>query len=166
MLNPRSFVLHFAYAESLELQKKLPEVHALYTTFVEVLERDLDAVEARESPNNTVANVSLASLHANTTAANGTLNGSSAGPAYGDASQQSSQDSQVSTASRPSKSKELAEKRTQYALVWITYMRFARRAESLQSARDVFKKARTARWTSWEVYEAAGACTAVVRMRV
>ena len=53
------------------------------------------------------------------------------------------------------KSKELAERRTEYGLAIIMYMRFSNRAENLQSFRNAFKQARKDRWTPWEVYEAA-----------
>ena len=70
-----------------------------------------------------------------------------------------SQNSSFNTQSddeKPTKSKELLDKRTQHGVAWIMYMRFARRAENLRSARAVFGKARRDRWTPWEVYEAAG----------
>ncbi|PBK93800.1 Suf-domain-containing protein [Armillaria gallica] len=50
---------------------------------------------------------------------------------------------------------ELAEKRAEYGLVYISYMRFVRRTEGVQKSRGVFQKARQDRWTPWEVYEAA-----------
>jgi cleavage stimulation factor subunit 3 len=60
---------------------------------------------------------------------------------------------------KPPRSKELAERRTEYGVVWIMYMRFGRRAEGLQSSRTIFGRARKDRWTPWEVYEAAGKAT-------
>ncbi|EMD30950.1 hypothetical protein CERSUDRAFT_60698, partial [Gelatoporia subvermispora B] len=51
--------------------------------------------------------------------------------------------------------KELADRRTEYGVVWTVYMRFALRAEGVESNRAVFTRARKDYWTPWGVYEAA-----------
>lgn len=132
--------MNFAYAEALEADKKFEEVHATFDKFLEVLRKDLEAVETR-------VNAATPSLP----------NGSQSQPnvAADGAQSQSSEGG-------PPKSKELNDRRTEYGVAWIVYMRFARRAENLKSARAVFGKARRDKWTPWEVFEAAGT-TAVLR---
>ncbi|KZT13241.1 Suf-domain-containing protein [Laetiporus sulphureus 93-53] len=136
--NPSSFVLNFAYAEALEIRENYTEVHATFTKFLDVLRQDLEAVERRvsaeNSPSSTAPNSQQEPLIL--------------------PSQFSSFVSQVSE-ERPSKNKELHERRTEYGIAWIMYMRFARRAEGLKSSRAVFGKARRDRWMPWEVFEAA-----------
>ena len=138
-----SFVLNFAYAEALEANKTYEEVHATFDKFLEVLKKDLQELEERQSA--AVVDASQMS----------------------DLSQQSSSsvNSQASDESKSGKNKELSDRRTEYGLAWIVYMRFARRAENLKSARNVFSKARRDKWTPWEVYEAAGKRIAVICRR-
>ncbi|PCH41737.1 hypothetical protein WOLCODRAFT_69750 [Wolfiporia cocos MD-104 SS10] len=144
--NPSSFVLNFAYAEAQELAGNLAEVHTLFDKFIDVLRQDLEAVEAKVIS----ANSSFSS--------NGSAPAIVPEPAdqlpTGLLSNNSSFTTQVSD-EKPSKSKEVADRRTEYGIAWIMYMRFARRAEGLKSSRTVFGRARRERWTPWEVYEAA-----------
>lgn len=146
-------MLNFAYAEVLELKEKFDEVHALYNKFLDALRQDLEDVEARVSS----ANTSNASAGAQGSAghANGDVLGNSTSLDVPIQSQNLSFVSQTSE-ERSTKSKELAERRTEFGVVWIMYMRFSRRAEGLKAWRSVFKEARKDRWTPWEVYEAAG----------
>lgn len=165
--NPTSYLLNFAYAEAQEVRKDFTEVHAAYDRFLSALRNELEALEK--------------SLPAAVNA-NGTANTSIAGATSGDAnladgmtfgppptsasSSQQSQGSQGSQQSQSSsaqdenpKSKELAERRSEYGLAYVMYMRFGRRAEGVKSSRAIFGKARKDRWTPWEVYEAAGVFT-------
>lgn len=151
-----SFVLNFAYAETLELQSNFAEVHVGYEKFIEVLRKDLEATEEKINAN-TSSNGSLGSQVPAKPDPNAmdTSNGQLQ-------SQPSSQNSSFATQAsddKPPKSKELVDKRTDYGIVYIMYMRFGRRAEGLKSARNIFGKARRDRWTPWEVYEAAGEYT-------
>jgi cleavage stimulation factor subunit 3 len=131
--------------ELLEAKKEYAEVHAAYERFLETLRGHLEKLEAKDNasseangPNNP-NNMSNNGLHTHADAGSFV------------ATQQSS-----NSDDKPPRSRELAERRTEYGLVWIMYMRFARRAETLASTRAVFAKARKDRWTPWEVYEAAG----------
>lgn len=146
-------MLNFAYAEAQELNQNFAEVHATFDKFVDVLRRDLEEIEARVSSANS-------SFSSNTSGATEAANPTEAALAFGlptpgTQSQSSSFNTQVSDEKLP-KSKELAERRTEYGIAWIVYMRFARRAEGLKTSRAVFGRARRERWTPWEVYEAAG----------
>ncbi|THH17582.1 hypothetical protein EW146_g3251 [Bondarzewia mesenterica] len=144
--NPSSFLLNFAYAEILEVNENFTEVHATFDKFLEILRRDLEALEARINASNS----STSNVGANVS------QGDANPPAIeGPHSNASSFTTQTSSDERPPKSKELAERRTEYGLVWTMYMRFARRAEGLKSSRGVFGKARKDRWTPWQVYESA-----------
>ncbi|KAH9936856.1 Suf-domain-containing protein [Epithele typhae] len=140
--NPASFVLNFAYAEALELQNNFTEVHATFEKFLEVLRKDLEALETR------LGN------------ANSTDGAQGLQPSQGQSSglpfdaPPSASFSTSSSDDKPPKNKELTDKRTDYGIAWIMYIRFARRAEGLKSARNVFGKARRDRWTPWEVHEA------------
>ena len=142
-----SFLLNFAYAETLEVAQNFSEVHAVFDKFLEVLRRDLEALETRiSSAGSSNSNLAINDSQADTTLPNegGTQSNS------GSFQTQPADD-------RPPKSKELADRRTEYGLVWTMYMRFARRAEGLKSFRAVFAKARRDRWTPWQIYESAGA---------
>jgi cleavage stimulation factor subunit 3 len=150
-----SFVLNFAFAETLELKGKFEDVHEVFRKFLEVLRLDLEDVEARVSS----ANSSLVSMSSQDAAAiNGNASTMSNGGIANATANTTIPDGSSSFAldERPSKPRELAERRTEYGLVWIMYMRFSRRAEGLKAWRGVFKEARKDRWTPWEVYEAAG----------
>ncbi|GBE79055.1 hypothetical protein BKA93DRAFT_785197 [Sparassis latifolia] len=148
--NPSSFVLNFAYAEALETHEKFAEVHATFDKFLEVLRGDLEVIESRVSSANSSfsSNISCSATQTDFGQTQTALLPS------GIQSQNSSFNTQVSD-EKPPKSKELADRRTEYGIAWIVYMRFARRAEGLKSSRAVFLKARRDRWTPWEVYEAA-----------
>ena len=128
-------------------------MHQTFKKFLGILRQGLDETEQ-------AINVANSSFTSNGTAS--TLPTSSAdtssmiGTQAGIQSQNSSFSTQSSSDEKPSKSKELADRRTEYGIAWIIYMRFARRAETLQSARNVFGQARKDTWTPWEVYEAAG----------
>ncbi|TFY78801.1 hypothetical protein EWM64_g5207 [Hericium alpestre] len=147
--NPTSFVLNFAYAETLEINQQYAEVHALYEKFLENLKHDLDDLEKRVNAANPDA-----------AATNGAGQGLSQQSSHsqmtegGVQSNNSSFNSQASDDKLP-KSKELIERRREYGLVWTMYLRFARRAEGVKSSRNVFGKARREKWTPWEVYESA-----------
>ena len=139
-----SFVLNFEIAEVLEQQGNFAEVHATFERFLEVLRKDLEALEARvNSANSSSASIGSQQGQTQTTDVPGIQ------------SQSSSFNTQASD-ERPPKDKELSERRTHYGIAWIMYIRFARRAEGLKSARAVFGKARRDRWTPWEVHEAEG----------
>ncbi|KAA1478447.1 Suf-domain-containing protein [Dentipellis sp. KUC8613] len=138
--NPSSFLLNFAYAETLEVNNAYAEVHAVYDKFLNVLRQDLDEFEKRV----TEAGPTPPSTQSQ-----------SQGNELGVQSQNSSFNSQASDSDKPPRSKDLKERRTEYGLVWTMYLRFARRAEGLKSSRNVFGKARREKWTPWEVYESA-----------
>jgi cleavage stimulation factor subunit 3 len=137
-----SYLLNFAYAESLEIKKEFAEVHGTYEKFLNLLRANLEDLEQQ-------ANAS--------TTPNGDAPANPANPANGAEpnSQNTSFGSQASD-DKPPHVTELQKQRTEYGLVWIMYMRFARRAEGVKSSRIVFSKARRDRWTPWEVYEADG----------
>ncbi|KAL4253804.1 mRNA 3'-end-processing protein RNA14 [Abortiporus biennis] len=145
--NPDSFVLNFKYAEVLEINGKLPEVHEVYKKFLDVQRQNLEKLDAEIA-----ANSANTSLDSNLPPGISTPVGSQ--PQSQGSSQNTSFSSQSSDGP-PSRSKELAEQRTHYGGTWIWYMRFARRAETLQLARQIFGRARRDKWTPWEVYEAA-----------
>ncbi|KZP19108.1 Suf-domain-containing protein [Athelia psychrophila] len=147
--NPASFLLNFAYAEALEAKGDKEAIAAAYEKFTDILRADLEALESRIDS----ANSSLES--ADGTSAPAAPNGQSNGLAEpGSQSTNSSFETQASN-EKPPKSKELAEKRTEYGLVWIMYMRAARRMDNQAAARAVFGKCRKDRWVPWEVYEAS-----------
>ncbi|RDX41229.1 Suf-domain-containing protein [Lentinus brumalis] len=139
--NPSSFALNFDLAEVLELQGNFAEVHATYEKFLEVLQKDLEALEAKITASKSSTSIGSQQHQTQSTDAPGTQ------------SQVSSFSTQGSD-DRPPKDKELSERRTHYGIAWINYIKFARRAEGLKSARAVFGKARRDRWTPWEVHEA------------
>jgi cleavage stimulation factor subunit 3 len=146
-----SFLLNFAYIELLEAKKDITEVHACFEKFLTVLAANLDVLESRMNS----ANSSFSST--GTVATQPVNNGlsSSVAPGLGVESTSSSFATQTSD-EKPPKFRELAERRTEYGLVYIMYMRSARRSEGLKSSRAVFGRARRDRWTPWEVYEASG----------
>ncbi|CCM04957.1 uncharacterized protein FIBRA_07154 [Fibroporia radiculosa] len=149
--NQTSFVLNFAYAEAQEQNQSYAEVHVTYEKFLQVLLRDLEAVESRlQSANSSFSSTTSAAPPPNLSEPAPTLGL----PLPGIQSQNSSFNTQVSD-EKPSKNKELMERRTDYGIAWIVYMRFARRAEGLKSSRAVFGRARRERLISWEVFEAA-----------
>ncbi|KAI0059336.1 Suf-domain-containing protein [Artomyces pyxidatus] len=131
--NPSSFLLNFAYAESLELNQQYAEVHTVFEKFIDALRVDLEQLETKIAASATPVPPPESSQQSEPVASFVTL----------------------STEEKPPKSKELAEKRTEYGLAWTIYMRFARRAEGLKASRALFARARRDRWTPWEVYESA-----------
>ncbi|PPR07843.1 hypothetical protein CVT24_002988 [Panaeolus cyanescens] len=134
--NPTSFLLTFAYVEALEIKKEYEEVHNTYTRFIDLLRKNLEAMDQQLNQGNT-------SL---------TSNGSLAVPQTEPASQNSVAGSQDE---KPSKATELQTHRTEFGLAWIMYIRFGRRAEGIRTSRAIFGKARKDKWTPWSVYEAA-----------
>jgi cleavage stimulation factor subunit 3 len=145
-----SFLLNFAYIELLESKKDFEEIHAMFDKFLAFLAKDLESLESRIQNSNS----SFSSI--GTSSAPAVANNGSAAPIEMGLQSNGSSFATQSSEEKPSKSKELVERRTEYGLVWIMYMRFARRAEGLKSARAVFGKARRDKWTPWEVFEAAG----------
>lgn len=151
-----SFLLNFAYAEVLEAKKDKDGVFAAFDEFTDVLRAELEAIEARvnsanssfESNGSTKPLADVPSAGAPSVAATGLIEA-------GLQSNNSSFNTQ-SSEEKPPKSKELADKRTEYGLVWIMYMRAARRVESQQTARALFGRCRKDRWIPWQVYEASG----------
>lgn len=141
-----SFLLNFEYAETQEIASNFPEVHSTYEKLFDVLRRELEAFEARIGSAPSSVNNSLDSQ----------TNGINGDHTPDINTSQATQTSSQGTEEKPNqKSKELAERRTEYGLAIIMYMRFCNRAENLQSFRNAFKQARKDRWTPWEVYEAA-----------
>jgi cleavage stimulation factor subunit 3 len=147
--NPSSFLLNFAYAEGMELKNDFAKVRTTFEAFLAILRADLDDLKARVDATAAAAAANASAANADTTlttepntsgVVNTTIN---------------SQASMTSTADEESKRRELAEKRTEYGLVYIMYMRFSRRAEGQAAWRLIFRKARMDTWTPWEVYEAA-----------
>lgn len=139
-------MLNFAYAEVEEANKSFEEVHATFEKFLDTLRKELDTLETRVNNIN-----SPTSSQAQNTPA------SQSNEAYVPGLGSQNSFSMPALEEKPTKNKELSDRRTEYGLAWISYMRFARRAESLKSARAVFGKARRDKWTPWEVFEAAGA---------
>lgn len=142
-------MLNFAYAEALEAKGDKEGIAAAYEKFTDILRLDLEALEARVAS----ANSSFESNDGAPTPTNGQMPGLNGEP--GSQSTNSSFETQASN-DKPPKSKELAEKRTEYGLVWIMYMRAARRMDNQAAARAVFGKCRKDRWVPWQVYEASG----------
>jgi cleavage stimulation factor subunit 3 len=157
-----SFLLNFAYAEHQETLKNNAEVYAIYEKLLKLLQVELEAIEAREAQNAQNSQQSqgeLASAEGTAVAgANGTEHMQGEGE-FG--SQQEGAANGVSSSAagkdgKSAKSKELADRRQEYGLVYVMYIRFALRAEGVDASRAAFAKARKDRWTTWEVFEAAG----------
>jgi cleavage stimulation factor subunit 3 len=159
--NPTSYLLNFAYAEAQEVRKDFAEVHAAYDRFLSALRNELATLE-RSLPAAVNANTNLnTTANTNGTTSANTANGDDANmsgtaipppPSAGSSQQSQSSNPQ----DEPPKSKELAERRSEYGLAYVMFMRFGRRAEGVKSSRTIFGKARKDSWTPWEVYEAAG----------
>lgn len=141
-----SFVLNFAYAETLELQPDFPAVHTLYANLLTLLREDLEATEARINAEPFSSQESQTSQSA-VFDPNGSI-----------ATQPANTSESDVRAPGHKRSQELADKLNEYGSVYVVYMRFARRADGEEGARAVFKKARVDKWVPWEVYEAAGEC--------
>ncbi|KAF8650367.1 hypothetical protein AX16_005263 [Volvariella volvacea WC 439] len=144
--NPSSYLLTFTYAEAQETKKDYAEVHNIFENFLAVQRVELEQLEQQQgtpNPNNGASTTNggaqplLKPEQTIDTMSNG-----------GSFISQTSEE-------KPTKSSELAERRTEFGLAWIVYMRFGRRAEGVKSSRAIFGKARKDRWTPWEVYEAA-----------
>ncbi len=134
----------FAYAEALEADKQYDEVKTTFDVFLGKLRADLEVVEQQVQD----ASSYLSSAKRDTPGTQSPVN------AVG--SQSSDYSFNRESDKTHPKPGELAEKRAEYGLVYISYMRFVRRTEGVQKSRGVFQKARQDRWTPWEVYEAAG----------
>lgn len=152
-----SFLLNFAYAEVLEAKKDKDGVFATFDNFTDALRADLEALEARINSANSSfeSNGPTKTLPADVPAPS-ILNVAATGLTEAGMQSNNSSFNTQSSDEKPPKSKELADKRTEYGLVWIMYMRAARRVESQQSARAVFGRCRKDRWIPWQVYEASG----------
>ncbi|EPQ59815.1 Suf-domain-containing protein [Gloeophyllum trabeum ATCC 11539] len=147
--NPSSFLLNFAYAEELEIRGEKEKVHKVYENLLETLSKQLEELEKKITPASSFSANMPTTGNDSGNAANGF-----AAPAEGGAGSNNSSFSSQNSDEAPSKTKELADRRTEYGLVYIMYIRFARRAENEKSARAIFSRARKDRWTPWEVYEA------------
>lgn len=162
-----SFLLNFAYAEHQETLKNHAEVYAIYEKLLKLLQVELEAIEAREAQNPQNSQQSqgeLAPTEGTAVAgANGTehvqgegeFGSQQEGAANGVSSSAAGQNGSPQKDGKP-KSKELADRRQEYGLVYVMYIRFALRAEGVDASRAAFAKARKDRWTTWEVFEAAG----------
>ncbi|KAH7921985.1 Suf-domain-containing protein [Leucogyrophana mollusca] len=149
--NPTSFLLHFAYAEQIEARGDHTEVIATFDKLLDKLRIDLEALEARANS----ANSSFSSDGSGRTVPVNTPAPTTTGLTEAGTHSNNSSFATQSADEKPPKVKELAERRTEYGLVWIMYIRFARRAQDIKSFRQIFAKARRDRWTPWEVYESA-----------
>ncbi|KAF8759051.1 Suf protein [Rhizoctonia solani] len=134
--NKSSFLLHFAYNEICEVQKKYPEVHSTFEGLVNALHLQLDALETsiKEEVEAAKANAPPVDFMA---------------PPE-DQSVPSEADAILAR-----RTPELNELKSELGVVWIMHMRFARRSEGLKPARTIFGKARKDRHIFWNVYEAA-----------
>ena len=130
---------------------------ATFENFTDALRADLEALEARINSANSSfeSNGSTKTLPVDIPASSVQTVAATGLTEAGIHSNNSSFNTQSSD-EKPPKSKELADKRTEYGLVWIMYMRAARRVESQQSARAIFGRCRKDRWIPWQVYEASG----------
>jgi len=158
--NPKSYLLNFAYAEAQEARKDLAEVHATYERFLDILRIELELQEKNVNQSVTLnANGSASPTNGSTTAehgGSGDINMGEAVPAPVISPNSSQQSQGSSTQDDDHRTKELAERRSEFGLAYVMYMRFGRRAEGVKSSRAIFGKARKDRWTPWEVFDAAG----------
>ncbi|KAJ1309611.1 hypothetical protein OPQ81_006383 [Rhizoctonia solani] len=134
--NKSSFLLHFAYTEICEVQKKYPEVHSTFEGLINTLHVQLDALD------NSIKE-EVAAAKANAPAVD-----FMAPPE--DQSTPSEADNILAR-----RTPELNELKSELGVVWIMHMRFARRSEGLKPARTIFGKARKDKHIFWNVYEAA-----------
>ncbi|KAF8744703.1 Suf protein, partial [Rhizoctonia solani] len=134
--NKSSFLLHFAYNEICEVQKKYSEVHSTFEGLVNALHVQLDALETsiKEEVEAAKANAPPVDFMA---------------PPE-DQSVPSEADAILAR-----RTPELNELKSELGVVWIMHMRFARRSEGLKPARTIFGKARKDKHIFWNVYEAA-----------
>ncbi|KAL9712323.1 mRNA 3'-end-processing protein rna14 [Leucoagaricus gongylophorus] len=157
--NPKSYLLNFAYAEAQEARKDLAEVHATYERFLDILRIELELQEKNVNQSVTLnANGSASPTNGSTTAehgGSGDINMGEAVPAPVISPNSSQQSQGSSTQDDDHRTKELAERRSEFGLAYVMYMRFGRRAEGVRSSRAIFGKARKDRWTPWEVFDAA-----------
>ena len=131
----------------------------MYEQFLAAIRADLEALGSRiNSANSSLSSVSTTASNTNPPQV-GTSTTGGQSTTEGDVTSNNSSFATQAPDEKPPKSKEPAERRTEYGVVWIMYMRFGRRAEGLQSSRMIFGRARKDRWTPWEVYEAAGKAT-------
>ena len=134
--NPTSFVLHFAYAEALEIggPDGYPLVHQLYVTFLGRLRENLvqrERLIVMDCPSRGPADAGRAQGHT-----------------------PSSFDAHALDQRSPVR-KDLNECRVEYGVAWIMYMRFARRTQGSKAGLDVFGRALLDKFTPWQVYESA-----------
>ncbi|KAK7450527.1 mRNA 3'-end-processing protein rna14 [Stygiomarasmius scandens] len=131
--NPASFLLNFAYIDFLENEKEFGAVHKAFNQFLEILQNNLDRLQAEADK----AAALPGAVHKSHGAEADSSNGISL-------SRMNIVDSE-----------ELKDRVKEYNLVWIMYMRFGRRAEGIKSSRAIFGKARKGRYISWDMFEAA-----------
>ncbi|OJA19184.1 hypothetical protein AZE42_13580 [Rhizopogon vesiculosus] len=137
--NPTSFLLHFVYCELQESHKEHAEVTATFDKFLDALRAELDELEHRVNP----ANSSFASDASGRTVPNtSALVGNGSGSLEAGTVSNNSSFATQSSDEKPSKVKELSDRRQEYGVVWIMYIHFARRALDLETFRAVFAKAR------------------------
>jgi cleavage stimulation factor subunit 3 len=142
-----SFLLHLAYAECLENDRKFKEVHDLFSGFLTTLARDLEDVEGKVVKNEEL-NDFLSSMVRDLEIAK-ELN----------PNEESSQ---------PTKSccDDLYSQKQSYGVIYIAYLRFTLRAEGLNAFRSMFTVARKDKWIPWEVYEIAGTHLLFIRINL
>ncbi|CAE6435414.1 unnamed protein product [Rhizoctonia solani] len=134
--NKSSFLLHFAYTEICEVQKKYPEVHSTFEGLVDALHTQLDTLD-----NSIKEEVAAAKANAPPV------------DFMAPPEEQSAPSEADNILAR--RTPELNELKSELGVVWIMYMRFARRSEGLKPARTIFGKARKDKHIFWNVYEAA-----------
>ncbi|CAE6450936.1 unnamed protein product [Rhizoctonia solani] len=134
--NKSSPLLHFAYNEICEVQKKYPEVHSTFEDLINALHVQLDALDSSIKEEVTAAKANAPPIDF---------------MAAPDEQSAPSEADNILTRRIP----ELNELKSELGVVWIMYMRFARRSEGLKPARTIFGKARKDKHIFWNVYEAA-----------
>ena len=153
--NPSSFILNFAYAEAQELAKNYAEVHTTFTNLLQVVQKELEELEAKiavSEPGSVQDNAMSVDMNA------------VEGQQPVDLSQALQKEASIATINSTSSSssteetqlaKQFKERKQENGLIWIMYIRFALRAEGLPASRAVFSKARKDKFLPWEVFEAA-----------
>jgi cleavage stimulation factor subunit 3 len=127
-----------AYAECLESDKKLQEVHQLFNSFLATLARGFEDFEGKVAQNEEL-NEFLAALARDVGNIKGEAN--------------SNEESDEAAKSRRD---QLYDQKQSYGMIYIAYLKFTLRSEGLNSFRSTFKIARKDKWIPWEVYEVAG----------
>ncbi|CAE7226282.1 unnamed protein product [Rhizoctonia solani] len=134
--NKSSFLLHFAYNEICEVQKKYSEVHSTFEGLVNALHLQLDTLDNSIKEEVAAAKANAPPLDF---------------MAPPDEQSAPSEADNILARRTP----ELNELKSELGVVWIMHMRFARRSEGLKPARTIFGKARKDKHIFWNVYEAA-----------